>query len=102
VAATTASKLIAENKVPFSLASAGSKVLAGVLGVANLAGALWLGKVLASPILLAQEPILFGTLSKVGGGTRDGFVDKKFLVLPSLSPSPPAPETRLRSCSLFC
>ena len=66
ISGATATKLIAEKEIPFSLASGIPKVLAGVLGVANLAGALWLGKVLASPILLAQEPILLGTLSKVG------------------------------------
>ena len=57
--------MLAEKQIPFSLASTGSKLLAGGLGVLNLGGALWLGRVLMNPILAAQEPILLGALSKV-------------------------------------
>ena len=57
--------MLAEKQIPFSLASTGSKLLAGGLGVLNLGGALWLGRVLMNPVLAVQEPILLGALSKV-------------------------------------
>ena len=57
--------LLVEKETPFSAASSQLKLLAGSLGVVNLFGAVWLGRLLGNATMLAREPILMGTLARV-------------------------------------
>ena len=55
-------------EVPFSLASPSQTVMAGGLGAANLAGVLWLGRLLKSsnwPLITASNPVLALTLQNL-------------------------------------
>ena len=84
VTALPGKELIAEKIVPLSVASSTQKLLAGVLGLMNLGGVLWLGNVLQNPLLFIKEPILIGALSKVGGDMRRRFDVEILLIYLSL------------------
>lgn len=59
---------IQEEEVPFSLASPSQTVMAAGLGAANLAGCLWLARLIRSPnwtIITASNPVLALTLGRI-------------------------------------
>mmetsp|Transcript_10488 Transcript_10488/g.10121 ORF Transcript_10488/g.10121 Transcript_10488/m.10121 type:complete len:532 (-) Transcript_10488:200-1795(-) len=57
-----------EKESPFSAATAQNQFIAGGLGVLNLGGALWLGRILSSSVWMAREPTLLAGLSRIYPG----------------------------------
>ena len=62
------SQPIQEEEIPFSLASPSQTVMAAGLGAANLAGCLWLARLIRSPswsVITASNPVLALTLGRL-------------------------------------
>jgi hypothetical protein len=57
-----------EKESPFSAATAQNQLIAGGLGVLNLGGALWLGRILSSAQWMSREPTLLAGLSRIYPG----------------------------------
>jgi hypothetical protein len=57
-----------EREVPFSVATESQVSIAGALGIANLAGVLWLGRLLKNPLFANTNPALWFVLGRIFPG----------------------------------